>query len=157
MSYRLHQEISVVSALDPIVQSGSGNPTPIVYDALSSSDPGVFYDDCEVVLQLGAVAGSPSAVAITCKVQHSTDNSTWADAKDVDGNTYQIGYQPGGLTQGASTLTAGSQTVRFPVDWKSLNRYRKIVPGVTFTGGTSPAIPLGSNFVFGGSKYNPPG
>jgi hypothetical protein len=93
----------------------------------------------------GAESGAPTAVSVQTKLQHSADNSTWAD------------YDPPGSATVAQTaaLAAASSENAVAIDLSSANRYVRAVTTIAFTGGTSPTILVAADIVFGGEPLLP--
>jgi hypothetical protein len=88
----------------------------------------------------GADSGTPTTVSVQTKLQHSADNSTWAD------------YTPPGASSVAETvaLTAASTENSVAIDLSSADQYIRAVTTVAFTGGTSPAIEVAADIVLAG-------
>ena len=82
--------------------------------------------------------GAPTSFAITGKLQHSVDNSTWTDVANifvvatVAGPSVLPGYSP-----------------------NALHRYRRITVTSVYVGGTAPANGI-SCIEFAGGKYRIP-
>lgn len=87
---------------------------------------------------VGAASGSPTAVAVAFKLQHSPDNSTWTD---VSGATV--------------TANAASTEVDVDVDLSELDQYVRVVATPTLTGGTSPAVQVAAALILGGANELP--
>lgn len=95
---------------------------------------------CVLHTSAGAVSGAPSTTSVQSKIQHSADNSTWADYTDPDTGT----------TAQAAALTAQNTANSLSVDLINANRYIRAVTVVAFTGGTSPAALVATGIVLGG-------
>jgi len=96
---------------------------------------------CVLHQAAGAVSGAPSTTSVVTKLQHSPDNSTWADYKPDGVNTAQT-----------AALTAQNTEDSLAVDLTAANRYLRAVTTVTFTGGASPAALVASDVVLGGEN-----
>ena len=93
-----------------------------------------------LVASCGAATGSPTAQTFDAKIQHSTASAS--------------GYAD--LTGAAITqITADDQIGYVDVDLTGANRYIRVVHTVTFTGGSSPAIPVATELIFGGATAEP--
>ena len=89
------------------------------------------FETVGVGLAVGAATGSPTARSVVIELQHSTDNTTFVDLTDRDGNVV--------TTDG---LTADSTNTYLRVDLSAARQYIRAVAKPNFTGGTSPAIPF---------------
>lgn len=89
---------------------------------------------CVLHTVLGAVSGSPSAVSVQSTLQHSPDNSTWANYPNAQ----------------APALTAASTENSLNVDLTPAQRYIRVVTVVGFTGGSSPAALLAADLIVAG-------
>lgn len=100
---------------------------------------------CVLHQVLGADSGSPSSFSVQTKLQHSPDDSTWAD------------YDAPGSSTVAETaaLTAVSTENSVAIDLSSADRYVRAVTTISFTGGTSPTIDVAADIVFGGEPLAP--
>lgn len=140
---RLGNLISVAPAVDPIAQV-AGSPTAIAFDTKLPSGLNAFYDDGMVVILVGATSGSPTSFTVDAKLQHSSDGgSTWSDAKDVDGNTYQM-----------ATMTAEG-VAKIPFDRETLKESLQVLITAAFVGGTTPKVGVGAALLLGFPKYAP--
>jgi len=100
-----------------------------------------------LVVNLGAVAGAPSATAITYALQSSEDGATdWEALKDLDGVAQTLAF------------TAGAQAGELDFNLQLLpqeHRFLRVVETVDFTTGTSPTVAAGATFVLGGGQRLP--
>lgn len=89
----------------------------------------------------GADTGAPTTRTLATKIQDSDDGSTgWADVT--------------GLT--ASDVTAINSEQRASIDLtKTSKKFIRVVHTVSFTGGTSPTLFIGSTVVLGGFRSLP--
>lgn len=93
-----------------------------------------------LVFNQGAASGTPTSYTVAIKLQDSADNSIFAD---VSGAALA-------LTQAnASTVSLLSFNAR------GLDRYVRATITVTFTGGSSPALPYSIEFVLGNADKVP--
>jgi hypothetical protein len=111
--------------------------------AINLIGPGYQYRSGQIGLYIGAATGSPSAISVTAQVQQSADGSTgWTNYTDPQGN-------------GALTLTTASTQATMNVNLQGALQYVRVAVTPTFTGGTSPAIPVNSWVVLGGTSEHP--
>ncbi len=87
----------------------------------------------------GIASGSPTAQTVDCKLQDSSDDSTFAD---VTGET---------LTQ----LTADSTQATKSTNLAGLKRRVRLVVTIAFTGGSSPKWDVAAGIVLGGAQVKP--
>lgn len=88
----------------------------------------------------GAASGTPSAQSVIYKLQESDDGSTgWGD---ITGAV-------------AAALTANNSTAKIPLNVQGRKRYIRAVATVSFTAGTSPAIPVSGVILLGGAANLP--
>lgn len=96
----------------------------------------------QIALCLGDAAGSPSAVSAVAKVQHSANGSTnWTDYTDLNG-------------VGSVSVTAASAQATRNIVLQGALAYVRLVATPTFTGGSSPSVPLVGLLVIGDSSAN---
>jgi len=100
------------------------------------------YESLVVAVQAGATTGSPTAFSLTAKVQHSADNSTFADYS-VAGTVPQV------------AVTAANTLAELDVDLSGAKQYVRVVLTPSFTGGTSPTVLGGAVAVLGGAVSLP--
>jgi hypothetical protein len=100
---------------------------------------------CLLQVAAGASTGSPSAVAVAAKLQHSPDNSTWTD------------YTPPGASAVASitALSAVNTQASVAIELSSAFRYIRPVVTPTLTGGTTPTLQVHADIILGGEFRNP--
>ena len=101
------------------------------------------YNNAFVQCDVGAASGSPTAQSVTYKVQESSDNSTFTDIS-------------GAVT---SAITANNKSAQINLIGLGLNiaRYIRVVATISFTGGTTPAIPVASSVLLGRAFEEPVG
>lgn len=92
-------------------------------------------------MKVGAATGSPTAQGVALKVQ-TGDQLDGSDFTDVDGDTI-------------AALTANSAEAEMNLDLNPYKRYFRVVTTTTFTGGTSPAIPVAVSVVLGNPRSIP--
>lgn len=130
--------IAVATSVLPQAASAAVNGSSI--DRVSHS----MAQSCVLHTVLGADTGSPSAISVVSKIQHSPDNSTWTD------------YEPDGVTVAASAaLTAIDTENGLAVDLTAADRYIRVVTTPTLTGGTSPTVQVAADVVLGGENTLP--
>ena len=131
--------LSVATSVAPQSATASVNGTSIDRQAHSMAG------SCVLHTVLGADSGSPSALSVQSKVQHSPDNSTWSD------------YKPDGVNvaEDAAALTAASTEQSTSVDLTAAARYIRAVTTISFTGGTSPAVEVATDVILGGENTLP--
>jgi len=96
---------------------------------------------CVLHQAAGAVGGAPSTTSVVTKLQHSSDNSTWAD------------YKPDGVNVATNAaLTAANTENSLSVDLTAANRYIRAVTTVSFTGGTSPTALVVADVILSGEN-----
>ena len=100
---------------------------------------------CVLHNAIGADTGSPTGISVVSKLQHSPDNSSWAD------------YTPPGGSSVATTaaLTAVNTENDLAIDLSDADRYIRAVTTPTLTGGTSPTIEVVTDIVLGGEALLP--
>lgn len=100
---------------------------------------------CVVHQHVGALGGAPATTSVVSKIQHSPDNSTWAD------------YTADGASAVAATpaLTAASTGNRANVDLSGANDWIRVVTTISFTGGTSPTAVVAAEMIIGGEALLP--
>jgi hypothetical protein len=117
--------------------------TAVTGAAIQIVGPGYQYKSGQLALYLGTVTGAPSALSVVAKIQHSADGSTnWTDFTD-----------PYGV--GSVTNAAASTEVNQNVVLQGAQAYIRLVVTPSFTGGTTPAIPLAGAIVLGGTSEYP--
>jgi hypothetical protein len=128
----------VAVATSVLPQSATGNVNGSGLDRLAHNNA----LSCVLHVVAGADSGSPSTLSVQAKLQHAPDNSTWTD------------YDPPGQSTVGETaaLTAVNTEVSVAIDLSSADRYVRAVALVSFTGGTSPAIQVAADIVFGGEQ-----
>lgn len=100
---------------------------------------GVLHQVC------GAATGTPTTQLVDAKIQESADGSTgWTDALDADGNVIA-----------AAQLAADDTESEKDFDLSGLLNFIRVVQDATFTGGSSPTIPVASTVVLGGHHQSP--
>ncbi len=129
MSYKLGENSKLIAAIAPAtLAAGSKNGTII--------DRYGFYDGI-VHLAVGTATGSPTAQGVSLKMQ-SGNEADGNDMIDVAGDVL-------------AALTANNTESELNLDLNPYGRYLRVVPAVTFTGGTSPTIPVAVTIVLGNS------
>lgn len=100
---------------------------------------------CVLHTVVGAEAGSPTAISVVSKLQHSPDDSTWAD------------YDPPGSSTVAESaaLTAADTENGLAIDLSAADRYIRAVTTPTLTGGTSPTVEVVADLILGGEPLLP--
>lgn len=101
------------------------------------------FGSSSLFVKTGAATGGPTTISITAKIQTSADGSTWAD------------YKPDGLSVATTTLTAASSGVELDVDLAGASQFVRAVLTISFTGGSSPTIPVDATMTLGGSRTIP--
>lgn len=96
---------------------------------------------CILHTATGAETGAPSGVSVQSTLQHSPDNSTWANFLYDGTNT----------AQGAA-ITAVNTDQNYPIDLALANRYLRVVTVISFTGGTSPTVGVYAELSLGGEQ-----
>jgi hypothetical protein len=97
------------------------------------------FESCVLSVAAGVVTGAPSGLTIDCQVQHSADGATdWTN-----------------LGATIPTIVAASAESRVNVDLSTAFRYIRATSVITFTGGTSPGIPMHAAMILGGAKTLP--
>ena len=91
--------------------------------------------------QCGDATGSPSAQSVATRLQHS----------DAQGS----GFADVSPAVTLTALTANNTDAERDVDLTGLKRYIRLVSVVTFTGGSSPAIPVAATITLGGPEALP--
>ena len=115
---------------------------PADYVAGTTNGTGIdrtAYSSLTVFVDVGAASGSPTAQSVIVTLQHSADDSTYADATG------------GALT----TISADSTSGQKDFDISGLNQYVRVESVVAFTGGSTPAIDVASCIIFGGADTLP--
>lgn len=97
------------------------------------------FENCVVGFDSGAATGTPSAVAIVCKVQECAESG--GSFADIAGMTV--------------TIDDESQHKPLNVALAGVKRYIKAIMTVTLTGGSTPTINVGAQIVLGNPKTVP--
>jgi len=100
------------------------------------------YQSCMLIVQSGAVTGTPTTQTLDSKLQSADDNSG-TNAADITGAA---------ITQ--ITTVNGFGTVS--VDLLGARRWIRAVNTPGFTGGTSPTLQHAAQIVLGGGQVLPP-
>jgi hypothetical protein len=142
MRFNAYDDIRNVSSLIPQSVSGSA-----AVDGVSVDTSG--YDNAKIHVYAAEATGSPSAASLAVTLQESVDNVNWTNALDDTGAV--IGFTLSGLQAAAAVSQAR-------VEGLNLNRHRylRIVMTPTFTGGTSPAVLVYGELIFGGGAQQLP-
>jgi hypothetical protein len=117
---------------------------------VASSKTGVIIDrdgfrDGILHVILDNVTGSPTAVDVTVKLQHS-DTDQPADFADVDVQ---------GVTTVTQSLTAAGEETELHINLEGLKRYVRAVVSANLTGGTSPKVNVIGTLVLGNAENLP--
>ncbi len=89
----------------------------------------------KLIVQTGATSGAPTAFTVDVKLQESADGSTWSDVSPA-------------VT--VPTVSTADSVASVDIDLSGLLNNVRAVATVGFTGGTSPAVNVGSVLVLGG-------
>lgn len=116
--------LSTVTSVRPQAAFSAGAQNGVSIDRVAHSMAGC----CVLHTGTGAASGAPTATSVTTKLQHSPDNSTWAD------------YAPDGVNVATAAAVGASSDGSLSVDLTLANRYIRAVATVAFTGGTSPTV-----------------
>jgi hypothetical protein len=136
--HSIYDDVAVSKSIAP--QSDSGG-SPVDGSAVDT----IGYETAMIVFEAGAISGAPSATSIAVKLQESADGSTnWGDALD---NT--------GVAIGGTLTAAGVLLARIEGLGLNRKRYLRAVETTTFTGGTSPAVPVHANILLGRGLEKP--
>ncbi len=101
------------------------------------------YRSAQIALQIGAPAGAPTALSVTAQLETSPDGmSGWSAFTDLRGH-------------GLITLAAASTAATANVLIQGAQAYLRLAVTPTFTGGTSPSVPVAGVIVLGGASQNP--
>lgn len=113
------------TALQPQALSGSSDVNGVEIDTQATGQKARL---AQFFFALGAVTGSPSAVSVNFRLQHTaTSGSGYADFADTDV-----------VSSTGTALTAANTSNSINVELAGTKRYVRIVATPTFTGGTSP-------------------
>jgi len=142
MRFSAYDDIRNVSSIIPQSVSGSS-----AVDGVSVDTSG--YDNAKVHVYSAQASGSPSAASLVVTLQESVDNVNWTNALDNTGVV--IGFTLSGLQ-----AAAGVNQAR--VEGLNLNRHRylRVVVTPSFTGGSSPAVLVYGELIFGGGAQQLP-
>lgn len=133
MSKKLAENIKLKNILTPNTQT-AGTVTGSVIDRAG------FYD-AVILLSVGAATGAPTAQGVSLKVQ-TGDASDGSDLADVSGATI-------------TALTTDNAEAELNIDLNGFKRYFAVVVTTTFTGGTSPKIPVSIAAALGNPVITP--
>lgn len=98
------------------------------------------FQSCVLSGQAGAAAGAPTARTVDFKLQESADGSTnWADISGA----------------AVTTIIADNGEAHVNVNLAGVKKFIRIVATVTFTGGTTPTIPVAATVALGGAVTKP--
>lgn len=120
---KLQENTTIRNLLVPLSRA-AGTVNSSVVDQIGSGEQ--YYGDALALVVAGAATGSPTAQSVTVKLQHSDDNSVWADVAgksvvvSADNGVGEIAFSP-----------------------NAVKRYRRYNCVTAFTAGTSPEIPYG--------------
>ena len=123
-----HVSIPIPSTNPAAQAAGTVNGTGIDRTAHDNPMSAVLYGAC------GAASGTPTTQAYDVKLQDSADNSTFADITGA------------AITQ----IVADSGEGFVDVNLTTARRYIRVVRVVAFTGGSTPALPVGECLILGG-------
>ncbi len=129
----LGEESKLIMGAAPIAQT-AGTVNGIVIDRFG-------FADAVVHLGLGVATGTPTAQGVALKMQ----TGTLADGSDMEDAAGDI----------IAALTANSTQAELNLDLKGYSRYIRAVETVTFTGGTTPAIPVAVTVALGNPINQP--
>jgi len=130
---RLGESVKLVKGIAPAAQvAGSVNGT--VVDRFG-------FLDAVVHLGLGVVSGAPSAQGVTLKLQTGAV-ADGSDMADVIGATIVA-------------LAVDNLQAELDIDLSGYKRYARVVVTTTFTGGTTPAIPVAVTVALGNATNIP--
>ncbi|QSQ19320.1 hypothetical protein JY651_28740 [Pyxidicoccus parkwayensis] len=105
------------------------------------------YGSGTLVVNVGTVAGTPSATSLTYTLEASPDGTNgWAPLKNADGANVAL------------TFTAGGACKELDFDLQYANaehHFLRVVETVDFTGGTTPSVVAGATLVLGGGQRLP--
>lgn len=108
------------------------------------------YESCVLSVFTGAIAGTPSAQTVDCKLQYSNDGSNSL------GDYAPPTPYPGTATAAIAQITAANTEKHVNVNLAGAN-YVRAVATVAFTDGTSPTIGLAVAVALTGpTNLNPP-
>lgn len=86
-----------------------------------------LYSEAVLLVQAGAIAGSPSAAAMTFKIQESSDNTNWTDVTDLE------------IVSAATlVLTAANTVGKLNLRIRGTKQYVRATGTNALTGGSSP-------------------
>ena len=130
---RLGEGVKLVRGAIPAAQV-AGAVNGIIIDRFG-------FQDAVVHLGLGATSSTPSAQGVALKIQ-TGDVLAGTDMADVTGATI-------------AALAADSLQAELDIDLSGYKRYIRAVVTTTFTGGTTPAIPVAVTVALGGATIIP--
>lgn len=125
------------SVYDNIKTSVSLYPATRTADANGSAVDALNYNSAKAVIVAGDIDLASTDETYAFKVQHSADNSTWADISGATGS-----------------ITADNTSLEIAINGigTSVDRYLRVVLDV---GGTTPSIPCSAVFELGRAYSNP--
>jgi len=130
---RLGESAKLVIGVAPIAQV-AGSANGVIIDRFG-------FLDAIVHLGLGAATGTPTAQGVSLKIQ----TGAVADGSDmVDVTSTTI-----------AALTANNLQAELDIDLSGYKRYIRAVITTTFTGGTTPAIPVAVTIALGNATNIP--
>ncbi len=98
-----------------------------------------------LIVETGAATGTPSAVSVVSKIQHSSDDGS-SDA--------YADYTPT-LGSASVTVAAASTAGSVAVDLAEAKQYIRVVTTTTLTSGTTPTLGVAAVVALGGALVNP--
>ena len=122
-----------------------GNVALAVASATTAAGTGIDtqgYGSAVVHVNAGLTTGLPTTASITVRLQHSTNNSTWANI---------TGAALSAVTPTSAVTAAGKLDYTF----NATNRYIRTAAVSALAGGTTPTIPYAVSVVLGGSDTLP--
>jgi hypothetical protein len=132
--------IDFFAQLKAFVQHVAGTAITVASNGTGFDKTG--YEGGLVVAQVGSTTGTPTSFTVTFKLQHSKDNSVWADA--LDANNAAI----------SGVLTAVG-ALKLRIDGVYLYKYLRVVATPVFVGGTSPTAVISSELLLGDTSFQP--
>jgi hypothetical protein len=105
------------------------------------------YGSCVLSVSAGAATGAPTSWTLDAKLQHSSDNSAWADVP--------AGVASAAITQMTSGNSNANSTFKKSINLNGVKQYVRVVLTPGFVGGTSPTLLAAATVVLGGAVTKP--
>jgi hypothetical protein len=105
----------------------------------------IGYNSCVLTVVTGAISGGSDSQTVAAKIQHSSDDSAYADYTDPST----------GAAAAITTISSASSADSVDVNLIGAKKYIRVVLTPAFVGGTTPKIGCGAVVILGGAVKEP--